>query len=150
VSVTGNQVSFDLNGTFLVSKLIDGNYPNFRQVIPSETKECVDLDREPLLNAVHRVALLTSDKSRSIKLTFGKNNLEIAANTPEVGEAHESIPIKYSGPEISIAFDPEFFMAPLRNLPNDTVQLHLTDEISPGVMKVKAPFLYVIMPMRMH
>ncbi len=150
ISVTGNQVSFDLNQTLLISKLIDGNYPNFRQVIPSETKERVELDREPLLNAVHRVALLTSDKSRSIKLSFLKNNLEITANTPEVGEAHESLPIKYDGPEINIAFDPEFFMAPLRNLPNDQVFLHLTDEISPGVIKVQAPFLYVIMPMRMH
>ncbi len=150
ISVTGNQVCFDLAGTLLISKLIDGNYPNFRQVIPSDTKECIELDREPLLNAVHRVALLTSDKSRSIKFTFAKNELEIAANTPEVGEAHESLPIKYSGSELSIAFDPEFFMAPLRNLPNDTVLLHLTDEVSPGVMKVKAPFLYVIMPMRMH
>lgn len=143
-----NQVAFEVNGTLLVSKLIEGNYPNYRQVIPAEAKERVTLERELFHNAVHRVSLLASEKSNSVKLVFSKNNIEIAANTPDVGEARESLPVAYKGKEFSIAFNPEFLLAPLRNLTNDEVYLDLIDEMSPGVIKIQTPFLYVLMPMR--
>ena len=70
------------------------------------------------------------------------------ANTPDVGEAKESLAVQYKGKEFSVAFNPEFLMAPLRNLANDEVFLDLTDEMSPGVIKIQTPFLYVLMPMR--
>jgi DNA polymerase-3 subunit beta len=143
-----NQVAFEVNDTLLVSKLIEGNYPNYRQVIPSEARERVTLEREQFLNSVHRVSLLASEKSNSVKLVFTKNNIEIAANTPDVGEAREALPVAYKGKDFSIAFNPEFLMAPLRNLPNDEVYLDLIDEMSPGVIKIQSPFLYVLMPMR--
>ncbi len=143
-----NQVAFELNGTLLVSKLIEGNYPNYRQVIPNETKERIEMERETFLNAVRRVSLLTSEKSNSIKLIFTKNNIDIAANSPEIGEAKESLPVKYNGKDFTIAFNPEFLMAPLRNLTDDTVFLDLIDEMSPGVVKINTSFLYVLMPMR--
>lgn len=148
MSVGENQVAFQVGTTTLVSKLIEGNYPNYRQVIPGEAKERVALERELFLNAVHRVSLLSSEKSNSVKLIFTKNNLEIAANTPDVGEAKESLAIPYKGRDLSIAFNPEFLQAPLRNLPNDEVYLDLIDEMSPGVIKIQSPFLYVLMPMR--
>ena len=143
-----NQVAFDVNGKLLVSKLIEGNYPNYRQVIPPETKERVTIERELLLTAVRRVALLSSEKSNSVKLNFTKNNLEITANTPEIGEAHEAIPVQYKGKEFSIAFNPIFLQDPLRALPDEEVHLDLIDEMSPGVIKINTPFLYVLMPMR--
>ncbi len=148
VSVTSGQIAFDLNNTLLVSKLIEGNYPNYRQVIPGEMKERVTLERETFLNSLRRVSLLASDKSNSIKLNFTKNNIDITANTPEVGEAKESLPVSYKGREFSIAFNPEFLMAPLRNLAEDEIFLDLIDEMSPGVIKIQSPFLYVLMPMR--
>jgi DNA polymerase-3 subunit beta len=148
VSVGSGQIAFDLNNTLLVSKLIEGNYPNYKQVIPSETKERVTLERETFLNSLRRVSLLASDKSNSIKLNFSKNNIDITANTPEVGEAKESLPVSYKGREFSIAFNPEFLMAPLRPLGEDEVFLDLIDEMSPGVLKIQTPFLYVLMPMR--
>jgi DNA polymerase-3 subunit beta len=148
VSVTSGQIAFDLNNTLLVSKLIEGNYPNYKQVIPAEMKERVTLERETLLNSLRRVSLLASDKSNSIKLNFSKNNIDITANTPEVGEAKESLPVVYKGREFSIAFNPEFLMAPLRNLSEDEIFLDLIDEMSPGVIKIQSPFLYVLMPMR--
>jgi len=100
------------------------------------------------LNCVRRVALLSSDKTSSLRLSFTKNNLDITATTPEVGEAMESMSVNYRGRDIAIAFNPEFLMDPLRNLPNDEVYLELIDEMSPGVIKIQTPFLYVIMPMR--
>ena len=148
MSVGENQVAFEIGGTLLVSKLIEGNYPNYRQVIPGDAKERITLERETFLNAVHRVSLLSSEKSNSVKLVFSKNNIEIAANTPDVGEARESLAVAYKGREFSIAFNPEFLQAPLRALPNDEVYLDLIDEMSPGVIKIQSPFLYVLMPMR--
>jgi DNA polymerase-3 subunit beta len=127
---------------------VEGNYPNYRQVIPGEAKERIPLERESLLNCVRRVSLLSSDKTSSLRLSFTKNNLDITATTPEVGEAKESMSVNYRGRDIAIAFNPEFLMDPLRNLPNDEVYLELIDEMSPGVLKIQTPFLYVIMPMR--
>jgi DNA polymerase-3 subunit beta len=150
VSIGENQIAFEINQTLLVSKLIEGNYPNYRQVIPSEAKERVTLERETLLNAVRRVALLASEKSNSVKLSFSKGNIDIVATTPEVGEARESLVAMYKGREFSIAFNPEFLMAPLRNLSTDEVYLDLIDEMSPGVIKIAGPFLYVLMPMRLN
>ena len=149
LSVGENQIAFELNDTLLVSKLIEGNYPNYRQVIPSEAKERVTLERETFLNAVRRVSLLASEKSNSVKLIFTKSNIDIVANTPDVGEAKESLPVMYKGQDLSIAFNPEFLMAPLRNLGNDEVYLDLIDGMSSGVIKIAGPFLYVLMPMRL-
>jgi len=83
-----------------------------------------------------------------VRINFTKNNLDITANTPEVGEARESMAVVYRGRDISIAFNPEFLLDPLRNLANDEIHIELIDEMSPGVIKINTPFLYVIMPMR--
>jgi DNA polymerase-3 subunit beta len=154
IKFTENQAAFALQGetgasVLIISKLIEGNYPNYRQVIPAETKERVALAREELLHALRRAEIMTSEKSNSVKLSFAKNNLAITANTPEVGEGRESIAINYKGPDISIAFNPVYLMDPLKALENDEVYLELIDELSPGVLKVNGPFLYVLMPMRM-
>jgi DNA polymerase-3 subunit beta len=154
IRFTENQVAFTLQddkgmNLEIVSKLIEGNYPNYRQVIPSETKERIPLAREELLHALRRAEIMTSEKSNSVKLSFTKNNLAITANTPEVGEARESIAVNYRGRDMAIAFNPVYLMDPLKNLENDEVFLELIDELSPGVLKVNGPFLYVLMPMRM-
>lgn len=148
LAVGENQIAFEASGRLLVSKLIEGNYPNYRQVIPQESKERVTIERELLLNAARRVGLLSSEKSNSVKLNFSKNNLEITANTPEIGEARESLPISYKGKDFSIAFNPTFLQDPLRNLVEEEIHLDVSDEMSPGVIKIGTPFLYVLMPMR--
>lgn len=148
LQLTGNQAGFELNESRLVTKLIEGNYPNFRQVIPGEAIHRIIIERETLLNAVKRVALLANEKTNSVKFVFEDNQLAISANSPEIGEANEAIDIRYDGPTIAVAFNPEFVMAPLRNLDQDEVFIDLIDESSPGVIKVDEPFLYVIMPMR--
>jgi len=159
IDATENQIAFNFSFSstssrkkgdmLVVSKLIEGTYPNFKQVIPAQCEERVTLERETLLTATRRVALLASDKSNSIKLNFAKNSLNIIAVTPEIGEARESIPIKYGGKDMSISFNPEFVMDPLRRLDSDEVFFEISDELSPGVLKCETPFLYVLMPMRM-
>lgn len=143
-----NLVLFRVAGAELASKLVEGNYPNYRQVIPGEARERITLEREAFLNSVRRVSLLSTDKSSSIRLGFSKNNLDITANTPEIGEARESLAVPYRGKDFAIAFNPEFLMDPLRNLSDDEIHLELIDEMSPGVIKINTPFLYVLMPMR--
>src|SRR5205809_3325844 len=149
-----NQASFTLkdekgSSVLIITKLIEGNYPNYRQVIPNETKERISLVREELLHALRRAEIMTSEKSNSVKLSFGKNKREITANTPEVGEAKESLAINYKGAEMAIAFNPKYMIDPLNALANDEVFLELIDELSPGVLKINGPFLYVVMPMRL-
>lgn len=150
VRVGENQIAFKFGAVEIYSKLIEGTYPNFRQVIPSSCEERISIERESLLSAVHRVSLLVSDKASPITLTFSKNHLEIKGIAQDVGEAEESLPVKYSGKEIAISFNPEFLMDPLKNLSSDEVALELTDELSPGVLKADTPFLYVLMPMRVR
>ena len=148
IAIAENQIAFTIGSTYLTSKLIEGNYPNYRQVIPSETKERVTLERELFLTSIRRVAILSSEKSNSVKLNFGKNEILITANTPDIGEAREALPVSYKGKEFSIAFNPEYLSDPLRNLDGDMVHFDFTDELSPGVIRYDKPFLYVIMPMR--
>ncbi|MGI8601725.1 MAG: DNA polymerase III subunit beta [Verrucomicrobiales bacterium] len=148
IKVGSNQVMFELNKNVLYSKLIDGTYPNFRQVIPGPAKERVSFEREGFLRSIQRVSLLASDKASSVKLSFGDASVKVSAASADVGEAEESIPVKYSGKEMLIAFNPEYLMAPLRNLDSDEVHLDLIDELNPGVIRINEPFLYVIMPMR--
>jgi DNA polymerase-3 subunit beta len=83
-------------------------------------------------------------------MNFGKNLLTITANSPEIGEARETIAINYKGKEIAIAFNPRYLIDPLNALANDEVFIELIDELSPGVLKINGPFLYVVMPMRLN
>jgi DNA polymerase-3 subunit beta len=154
IKFTENQAAFTLKeekgfSILIITKLIEGNYPNYRQVIPSEAKERVALAREEFLHALRRAEIMTSEKSNSVKLAFSKNNLAITANSPEVGEARESLAINYKGKEMAIAFNPKYMIDPLNALTNDEVFFELIDELSPGVLKINGPFLYVVMPMRL-
>lgn len=134
---------------YLFSKVVEGNYPNYQQVIPKETHQRIKLERELFLQCVHRAALVCSEKANSVKIKLSSNLLEITASSPDFGEAHESIAISYSGPELQVAFNPQFLMDPLRALTKDEVFLELKDEVSPGVFKTLESFICVIMPVRL-
>ena len=154
IRYTDNQAAFALKddkgfSVLIVTKLIEGSYPNYRQVIPGETKERIALAREEFMHALRRAEIMTSDKQNSVKLNFTKNNLAITANSPDVGEARESLAINYKGKEMAIAFNPSYVIDPLNALTTDEVFLELIDELSPGVLKINGPFLYVVMPMRL-
>jgi DNA polymerase-3 subunit beta len=149
ISISENQISFEMNNITLYSKLTEGNYPNYRQVIPTEARDRVTLEREAFNNMVRRVSIMTSEKSSSVKLHLSKDNITLSATSPELGEARESQPIKYNGRDLTIAFNPQYLQDPLRNLDSDEINFDFVDELSPGVMRTNSPgFLYVIMPMR--
>ena len=146
---TGKDAGGLTDNIYLFSKVVEGNYPNYQQVIPKETHQRIKLERELFLQCVHRAALVTSEKSNSVKIKLTANLLEITASSPDFGEAHESMAISYSGPDLQVAFNPQFVMDPLRALTKDEVFFELKDEVSPGVFKTLESFVCVIMPVRL-
>jgi len=162
IAFNDRQVAFEVNteetvestgmigGIYLVSKVVEGNYPNYKQVIPKETELRIKVERELLLDCVRRAALVTSDKSNSIKIKVSENLMEIMGSSPEYGESHESVAIQYSGREVAVAFNPEFVVHPLKAVTKDEVIFELKDELSPGVIRTTDSFLCVIMPLRLN
>ena len=160
ISLSERQVAFDIevnedsaeNGLagsiYLVSKIVEGNYPNYKQVIPKEAEQRIKVERELMLETVQRVALMTNDKNNSVRLKIADNCLEISGQSAEYGEAREPIEVEYSGPEVQIGFNPEFLLSPLRNVSKDEVYFEFKDEMSPGVFKTLDNFLCVVMPLR--
>jgi DNA polymerase-3 subunit beta len=138
-----------VESVYLYSKVVEGNYPNYQQVIPKETHQRIKLERELFLQCIHRAALVTNEKSNSVKIKISSNLLEITAQSPDFGEAHESMAISYSGPDLQVAFNPAFVMDPLRALAKDEIFFELKDEVSPGVFKTLDSFICVIMPVRL-
>lgn len=159
ISFTDQQIAFDLETdedsrgmsgrVNLISKIVEGNYPNYQQVIPKETHQRIKLERELFLQCVHRAALVSSDKDSSVRLKVTKNLLEITASSSDFGDAHESMAISYEGPEIEVAFNPFFLMDPLKAVTKDEIFFELKDSLSPGVFKSLESFICVIMPLRL-
>ena len=146
---TDKDASGLVDNIYLYSKVVEGNYPNYQQVIPKETHQRIKLERELLLQCVHRAALVCSEKANSVKIRLTSNLLEITAQSPDFGEAHESMAISYSGPDLQVAFNPAFVMDPLKALSKDEVFFEVKDEVRPGVFKTLDNFVCVIMPVRL-
>ena len=144
-----SRASFETETSSITTKLIEGQYPNFQQVIPSEARERVGFPREELLGALRRAQIMTTEKFSSVKLAFTKNNLSITANTPEVGEAKEILVVNHKGGDVAIAFNPRYVIDPLTALKDESVFVELIDDLSPAVLKTEGSFLYVVMPMRL-
>ncbi len=161
IAFDDRQVAFEINlddsgesglvkHIYLVSKVVEGNYPNYEQVIPKETEHRVKVERELMLDCVNRAALVTSDKSNSVRLKMSKNLLEILASSSEYGESHESMAIIYDGPEVEVSFNPNFLMEPLKALTKDEIFFEFKDHLSPGTFKTLENFLCVVMPLRLN
>lgn len=144
-----NQIAFKFPNCILISRLIEGAYPNFRQVIPEGLEQKITINREELLSAVKRSALITNDRSNSIKLNFMPQRLVISANTPDVGESRENINIPYEGKDIEVAFNPNYIVDVLKSIEDQEIMLEVTDSVNPGIIRTGPEFLYVIMPMRL-
>jgi DNA polymerase-3 subunit beta len=146
---TDKDTSGLIDHVYLYSKVVEGNYPNYQQVVPKETHQRIKLERELLLQCVHRTQLICSEKANSVKIKISSNLLEIFAASSDFGEAHESMAIGYNGPDLQVAFNPAFLMDPLKALTKDEVFFEVKDEVSPGVFKTLESFICVIMPVRL-
>ncbi len=150
VIATDNQIKFNVNDVEIVSRLIDGQFPNYDQVIPKEADKKIEASTAELSAATRRVAVLTSEKSNSIRYQAKNGKISISSKTPDMGEAQEEIEVDYKGEEIAIAYNSKYVLDVLKNIGTETVLLELTQPLSPGVIRPKGDpdYLCVIMPMR--
>ena len=147
-----NHLFFDVGGRLLISRMIDGQFPAFERVIPKGNDKRVEFDRDRLTNAVKRVALLSNERSRAVKVQIDKGKVEIASSSPEFGEAKEVLIVDYAGPPVTICFNAQYVLDFLGVVETDSVGLEFKDEMSQAVMKPIGAdgydYTYVIMPMR--
>ena len=145
-----NQTIFHMGDTFVVSRLIEGHFPNYEQVIPKEEKTMTSTNRKELLQAVRRASLLTSPESPAVKLDFVKGKILVSSRSPNLGEAKEELAADVRGDELAIGFNPHYLIDVLKNLDIDQISLSLTDADKPGLLKGKDGYLYVVMPMQLN
>ncbi len=148
ISLNRADVSFQSANTMLKTKLVEGPYPNFRQVIPENCGNTVSIPRGEFTEALKRVSLIVNDSGESVKLTFSPNNLLIYASSIETGESSESMEIAYEGEEVSVSFNPVYFTDPLKVLEADTINIEFGKQYTPIKLTGDEGFLYMLMPMK--
>lgn len=150
IAIKENQIAFDLGNTLLISRLIEGKFPNYEQVIPPQSPNKLAISREEFLMAARRISLWSTQDSPSIRLDLRPSQLLLSKQTPDVGEAHEELPAQYDGPEFSIGFNPTYLIDVLKVLPDGQVEFELPGPDRPGVIRTKDHYLYVVLPMQLN
>jgi len=147
-----NNAIFRRPGVVLAMRLIEGMFPDYRQVIPKQGEKLLVVGRERFLATLRRISLLSSDKAHAVKLELGKGLLKVQSQNPDLGEAKEDVPVDYAGEPLKIGFNARYLLDVLGVLKSDDVQLELADDLSPGVVRGKSEadqgFTAVVMPMR--
>jgi DNA polymerase III subunit beta len=144
----GNQALFDLGQVVVISRLIEGEFPDFRQVIPEITENKFSIEREQFLLAVKRAALLSTPDYQAVKLEVFKDKLVVSKSTPDIGESREEVKVEYRGKEMIIGFNPNYLIDVLKNVPEEKINFELTDSEKPGVIRVEG-YTYIVLPMRL-
>jgi DNA polymerase-3 subunit beta len=143
-----NQVLFDLDGVVIISRLLEGEFPDYHTVVPPESANKIQINREQFLWAVKRAALLSTPDYQAVKLEVFKNKLVVSKSTPDVGESREEMTIDYQGKDMTIGFNPNYLMDVLKNLPDDSIVFELVDSEKPGVLRTGG-YTYIVLPMRL-
>jgi len=145
-----NHALFKRDGLVMVSKLIDGNYPNYLQVVPAKSTKKVTISKEVIAHAVKRVSILSKEKTNAVKLQLEKNRIILSTNNPEIGEASEELAVDYAGEGISIGFNSRYLMDVLMAMDREHIAIELNDPLSPCLITEEGDEHYkcVVMPMR--
>ena len=148
-----NHLVFTVGGRMLASKMIEGQFPAFEKVIALSGDKVVALDRERLGTAIRRVSLLSSERSRAVRLSLGPGKLDLAASSPDLGEAKESLSAEYAGQPVEIGFNAQYLLDFLGVAGGSAVSLELKDADSQGMLRPaeagETDYRYVVMPMRL-
>jgi DNA polymerase III subunit beta len=149
LAVHENQVIFGADGVWLTTRRIDGQFPNYRQLLPETFEHDLTLPRAELLDVVRRTAVM-AQRNSPLRLRFSDGELTISAQTQEVGEASESLPVPYSGEPLEIGFNAEFLRDGVESVTADELQLKLISPLRPGLIQAEGDdFWYLIMPIRL-
>jgi len=151
VSVGQNQILFVLDGVVLSSRLIDGQFPNYRQLLPESFEHELRVASSELTDVVRRISLL-AQKNAPLRLSFKPGELTVSAQTPDVGEALEALPVAFQGEPLEIGFNPEFLRAGLEAIAEGDVLVKLISPLRPGLIEAadESRFQYLIMPIRLN
>jgi DNA polymerase-3 subunit beta len=152
VGLGENQINFTVGDTSLTSRLIEGQFPNYSQVIPQKYERKVKTNTQSMIHAIRRMSIFADEIASSIKMNIGKDRINITTNTPGVGEASEDVEVSMEGSDISIAFSPGYILDALKNIDTEEVNLQLTSELGPSVIRPEGPedYLCIVMPMRLE
>lgn len=150
VLLASDKIAIDTGTTLIVTKLLQGEYPDVSRVIPEKSEVILSLHKEELITLLRQVSLFAADASQSVRFSFLKGELKLSANTAEIGDGKVSMPVNYHGSPLDIAFNPGFFLDILRHSKEDTITMGITDPYNPGVITAGTSPLFVIMPMRLN
>ena len=128
--------------------MIEGEFPNYEQVIPKESKDKVKVAKEKFIAALKRVALFTNQDSMAVKLDLTRDKMVLSKSTPYIGEVREELEVDYKAKDMSIGFNPDYLIDALKNMDQETVALELVDTEKPGVIRVGDEYVYVVLPMQ--
>ena len=151
VTALENQVVFVAGDVVLSSRLVEGRFPNYQQLLPESYEHELRIERGELLEVVRRVGLL-AQKNAPLRLCFTEGALEVSAQTPDVGEARESLPVPFKGEQLEIGFNPEFFRDGLESAETEELILKLISPLRPGLIQSgdDGGFIYLVMPIRLN
>lgn len=150
IAMPGNQIVFGAGNVTLSSRLIEGQFPNYRQLLPDAFDHDVRLPRSELLDVTRRIRYL-AQRNAPLKMAFADGEVTVAAETPEIGDASESMPCAFEGEAMEIAFNPQFFIEGIESVETEEVVLRLTSPLRPGLLQPAGSedFSYLVMPIRL-
>ena len=151
ISLARNQAVFQAGSVVLFSRLIEGQFPSWRQLVPESFEHEVRLPREELLEVARRISQL-AQRNAPLRFAFAEGELTVGAETPEVGDASEALPAPYSGEPLEIAFNPQFLIEGLESVDGDELAIKLSSPLRPGLLQPvgREDFSYLVMPIRLN
>lgn len=150
IGILENSIVFKTEHTYLMVRLIDGEFPDYEQIVPLENDRIMKVGRETLLSVVKRISILSSDRSKGIKFSLSPGVLEISVSNPDLGEAMEVLDVDYSGDNLEVIFNGRYLIDGLSAISDNNVIVEVKDVMSPGILRpsVGEAYKYIIMPMR--
>ncbi|MCM2678086.1 DNA polymerase III subunit beta [Echinimonas agarilytica] len=151
IQLSENHIRADIGDYLFTSKLVDGRFPDYRRVLPRGGNKLVEGDKETLKQGFARVAILSNEKFRGVRLQLSNDELKISANNPEQEEAEEAIAVEYQGDELEVGFNVSYILDVLNAIDGEAVRFTLSDANSSGLIENRDDdsALYVVMPMRL-
>jgi len=151
VNIKDNNGVFKKGNTLLSIRMIDGEFPDYKQVIPAKGEREARINKDLLLRALKRVSILSSEKSRGVKLSFTKGQVDVFTANPDIGEASESIDADFSGNDIVIGFNARYMIETLNSIDEESIRIEINDEFGPVRIKGKEgeEYISIVMPMRL-
>jgi len=150
VKITENELKVRCGAAMVSSRLVEGDYPKYDEVIPKENDKSAEFESDALASAIKRAALLVSVDSRRVVFNFTAGNLELRSSAPEYGEAEVNTPADYKGDPLQIAFNPDYMVDGLKALGQKRAKFEFRSNDRPGVLRSENEFIYVVMPLTMR